>query len=672
MALLLAFALVIPTFGSPAQSGPGVEASSQADALPAKAVAGPALIEKAQSAGSLRVIVKLDVDFQPEGHIISPFAANSQRTRISQAQDRVLKRLDAFQSRPARRFKHIPYFAIQVNADALADLLANPQVVDIVEDVPVPPVLIDSVPLIGADAVWDGGYTGAGQTIAILDTGVDGSHPFLQDKVVREACFSTTYGFLGASTVCPNGLDQQIGAGAAVPCGVDGCYHGTHVAGIAAGSGDTFSGVAPDATLIAVQVFSRFDGSICGPSPGDSPCVLSFTSDQMAALDWVYDQRVSFSIASVNMSLGGDRFTAACDSDSRKPAIDNLVSVGIATTIASGNEYYVDALGAPACISSAISVGATSKSDSVASFSNVSSLLDVFAPGVSIYSSMPGAGYAYLSGTSMAAPHVAGAWALLKSADPGASVAQVLDSLTSTGPLIADNRTGGTVTKPRIQLDAALDVLVPPATETPTATSTETATPSVTPTATSTPTSTPSATFTPTATPTSTFTPTLTPTDTPTATPTSTHTSTLTPTSTDTPTLPPTETPTLTPTSTDTPTLTPTDTPTAAPTDTPTATPTRTPTATSSHTPTASPTSTTTDTPLPTATPTATHTPSSTPVKEDLNLDGRVNVLDVQLCVNVFLGIQTDPDIVARADVNGDSAVNVLDVQRIVNTFLAG
>jgi len=59
-------------------------------------------------------------------------------------------------------------------------------------------------------------------------------------------------------------------------------------------------------------------------------------------------------------------------------------------------------------------------------------------------------------------------------------------------------------------------------------------------------------------------------------------------------------------------------------------------------------------------------------VKEDLNLDGRVNVLDVQLCVNVFLGIQTDPDIVARADVNGDSAVNVLDVQRIVNTFLAG
>jgi subtilisin len=692
MALLLAFALAIPTFGSQAKSGLPAEASSQTGALQARVVAGPSLVEKAQTEGSLRVIVKLDVDFQPEGHIISPFAATSQRTRIAQAQDRVLKRLEAFQSRPARRFKHIPYVALQVNADALADLLANPQVLDIVEDVPVPPVLFDSVPLIGAYDVWDTGFTGAGQTIAILDTGVDGSHPFLQDKVVSEACFSTNYAAPGATTVCPNGLELQIGAGAAAPCGVDGCYHGTHVAGIAAGNGDDLWGVAPDATLIAVQVFSRFDGSICGPSPGDSPCLLSFTSDQMAALDWVYDQRGSFSIASVNMSLGGGRFTAACDTDSRKPAIDNLVSVGIATTIASGNEYYVDALGAPACISSAISVGATTKGDSIASFSNVSSLLDLFAPGESIYSSMPGAGYAYLSGTSMAAPHVAGAWALLMSADPGASVTEVLEALTGTGLLITDTRTGGSVTKPRIQVDDALDVLVPPVTDTPTATSTQTATPSATATMTSTSSSTPTATFTPTATPTPTLTPTatstptatpaptLTPTatPTPTLTPTATSTPTATPTSTFTPTPTPTDTPTATPTSTHTSTPTSTQTPTLAPTDTPTeastdtSTPTETSTATPSSSATPSPTSTATDTPAPSATPTTTQTPSATPVKEDINLDGRVNVLDVQLCVNVFLGTQTDPDIVARADVNGDNAVNVLDVQLIVNKFLAG
>jgi subtilisin family serine protease len=671
VALLLALAFLVPPFGPPL--GPIAHAGnpSQFDARPAKAVIGPALLEKAQSTGSIRVIVKLDVDFMPEGHIFSPFAANSQRNRIAQAQDRVLKRLDAFQSRPARRFKHIPYFAVQVNAEALADLLANPLVLDIVEDVPVPAVLRDSVPLIGADDLWLSGYTGAGQTVAILDTGVDGSHPFLQ------ACFSTTYAPSGASTVCPNGLEQQIGTGAGVPCSVNGCYHGTHVAGIAAGKGDDFSGVAPDATLIAVQVFSRFDGINCGPDPGDSPCALSYTSDQMAALDWVYDQRSSFSIAAVNMSLGGGRFTAACDNDTRKPSIDNLLSVGIATTIASGNEYYYDALAAPACISSAISVGATSKSDVAADFSNVSNLLDLFAPGVSIYSSMPGTGYTYLQGTSMAAPHVAGAWALLKSADPSAGVAQVLNALTSTGPLIVDNWGGSPVTKPRIQVDAALDVLVPPTTDTPTVTSTATPTASLTPTATSTPTSTPTSTAS------STFTPTFTPTST--STPSSTPTLTFTPT----PTPTPTSTPSSTPTSTFTPTLTPTATPTSAPTETPTATPTGSPTPTPTDTLTPSPTATTTETPPPTATPsstptstslptetatstpTATQTPSGT-IEEDLNLDGRVNVLDVQLCVNVFLGIQTDPTIVARADVNGDGAVNVLDVQRIVNKFLAG
>jgi subtilisin len=661
---LIAFVLVSPSFGSPAGPSPQGFGASQVGAESLKAVVGQALLREAQSAGSLRVIVKLDVNFTPEGRMIGPFAATSQRSRIAQAQDQVLKRLEAFQSRPARRFKHIPYLAMQVDADALADLLANPQVLDITEDVPVPAVLFDSVPLIGANDVWDSGYTGAGQTVAILDTGVDGSHPFLKGKVVSEACFSTTYGAAGATTVCPNGLDEMIGAGAAVPCSVNGCYHGTHVAGIAAGKGEAFSGVAPDATIIAVQIFSRFVGSNCGSNPSDSPCALSYTSDQMAALDWVYDQRASFSVAAVNMSLGAGRFTSACDTDSRKPAIDNLVSVGIATTIASGNEYYYGALAAPACISSAISVGATSKSDQAADFSNVSNLLDLFAPGVSIYSSVPGSSYTYLSGTSMAAPHVAGAWALLKSADPSASVAQVLNALTSTGRLIVDSWGASPVTKPRIQVDAALDVLIPPATATgtPTATATPTGTPTPTrtPTATRTPTMTPTPTSTPTTTPTSTFTPT------PTATPT--YTPTLAPTNTPTPTATATYTPTLTSTPRPTETSTSTQTPTAS--DTPVPSPTNTPSDTPAPTATLAPTSTPSETPM--ATPTMTVTPSPTAKKEDVNLDGRVNVLDVQLCVNVFLGLQTDPGIVARADVNGDGAVNVLDVQRIVNVFLAG
>lgn len=158
------------------------------------------------------------------------------------------------------------------------------------------------------------------------------------------------------------------------------------------------------------------------------------------------------------------------------------------------------------------------------------------------------------------------------------------------------------------------------------------------------PTATPTATFTPSATPTATHTPTDTPT------PTSSHTPTM----------------TFTPTNTATPTATDTATATATDTSTPTAT------YTPTMTPTASDTPTPTDTSTPTATPTDTNTPTatSTPQPGDLNLDGSINVLDVQLCVNVFLGTETDPGIVARANVNGDAGVDVLDVQLIVNLFL--
>lgn len=202
----------------------------------------------------------------------------------------------------------------------------------------------------------------------------------------------------------------------------------------------------------------------------------------------------------------------------------------------------------------------------------------------------------------------------------------------------------------------------PTETPTPTATHTPTDTPTPTDTATATPTHTATATPTDTPSPTSTLTPTLTPT--PSDTPTATATDTATATATDTPTATATHTPTVTPTSTDTPTPTDTSTPTA------TLTPSLTPTAT--DTPTQTPTATSTDTPTPTDTPTLTNTPTatSTPQPGDVNLDGSVNVLDVQLCVNVFLGTETDPGIMARANVNGDAGVDVLDVQLIVNLFL--
>jgi hypothetical protein len=127
-----------------------------------------------------------------------------------------------------------------------------------------------------------------------------------------------------------------------------------------------------------------------------------------------------------------------------------------------------------------------------------------------------------------------------------------------------------------------------------------------------------------------------------------------------------TPTPSPTPTRTATPTVTATASPTATATPTLTVTPSPSPTATPTPTPGATPTHTASPTPLPSATPTG------PPTLADINLDGRVDVLDAQLCINVFLGSETRPEFRARADQNGDGRVDVLDVQRVVNAFLSG
>lgn len=166
---------------------------------------------------------------------------------------------------------------------------------------------------------------------------------------------------------------------------------------------------------------------------------------------------------------------------------------------------------------------------------------------------------------------------------------------------------------------------------------------------------------------------------TPTPSPTSTLHPSITPTVTPTPSRTPTASPTpsATPTSSRTPTVTPTLTYTATSTPTPTKTPsaTATPPPTATSLPTHTPTPTNTATPPPTNTSTATPPPTNTATPgspADLNQDGQVNVLDAQLCINVFLGTENDPLIVARADQNGDGAVNVLDVQLVVNAVLSG
>jgi len=417
---------------------------------------------QARSHGVARVIVGLDVGFTPEPSL-GRSAVQSQRASIARAQSTVLARVRRAKAESVRRFNSIPFLAIEVDEADLQTLAASQEVTDIQIDGVAAPTLAESTPLIGATKAWAAGYTGAGWTVGLIDTGVDSSHPFLAGKVVSEACYSSTVDGR-SNTMCPGGTTAGLLPGSGGPCLLPGCEHGTHVAGIAAGKGTAFSGVAPDANIISMQVFSAFNTiDDCGTRP--LPCLLSYSSDQILGLERIYELRSSYYIAAVNMSLGGGLFSSPCDTDAMKTVIDQLRTAGIATVIASGNDGSVTELSSPACISSSVSVASTTDGsfkplDQVSLFSNTNRYLSLLAPGETILSSVPGGGFLNLSGTSMAAPHVAGAWALMKSKRPSASVTEILNALIATGTPITDPGSG--LVLPRINVGAALATLPSP------------------------------------------------------------------------------------------------------------------------------------------------------------------------------------------------------------------
>ena len=395
--------------------------------------------------GTVRVIVGLQTRFTPEG-ALGDEAVKLQRGAIDVAREQLVRSLDGTKHEVVNTFETVPSVALELDQDALTALERSGQAASIAEDELSDPELLQSTSIVEATEAETLGRDGSGQHVAILDTGVDKAHSFLAGKVVSEACFS--------AGDCPGGVSSSTATGSGVPCtySTGDCQHGTHVAGIAAGSGTAFDGVAQAAGVIAINVFSRFDGAAdCAPRP--SPCARSFTSDQIKGLERVIKLRSTLRIAAVNMSLGGGQHTSNCDTDSRKPVIDNLRSTGIATVISSGNSGFSNAVGAPACISSAITVGSTTKGDAVSGFSNSASMVELLAPGTGINSSVPGGGFAPKDGTSMAAPHVTGAWAVLKELAPGASVPTVLGHLQTTGKPITDPDNG--ISKPRIRVLSA-------------------------------------------------------------------------------------------------------------------------------------------------------------------------------------------------------------------------
>ncbi|TLF68621.1 peptidase S8 [Nonomuraea sp. KC401] len=376
-----------------------------------------------------------------------------------------------FAAPPAAVAGALNFFVYRGTRAELEKLAAQTAVVSIRKDKLNKPSLVESIPLIGADRAHADGTTGNRTAVAILDTGIDTDHPAFGDRIVSEACFSATDPVDGSTPLCPNGTESQAGPGAAsaesAACTKDApqpqyglCYHGTHVAGIAAGQRTAdfaADGVAPKALIVPVQVFSRFDNSpYCSGRP---VCILAYDSSILTGMAYAELLTSQYKLASVNLSLGGGEYTTACDTGDGadfKAEVDKLLAKGVATVVASGNAGLDASVSWPACVSNTVAVGATDKQDAVAAFSNRGTLLDVYAPGVSITGAIAGNAYATLSGTSMAAPHVAGAFALLREKRRNAPVDGLLATLQRTGKPITYESAGTEVTTPRIDVWAAL------------------------------------------------------------------------------------------------------------------------------------------------------------------------------------------------------------------------
>jgi len=273
----------------------------------------------------------------------------------------------------------------------------------------VSPMLSDSARLINATSLWALGINGSGIVIAVVDTGINWNHTSLDDLDDIPA------------TVDPKVI-ANVSFVPGVPTGFDDHGHGTHVAGIAAGTGGpshTYMGVAPGAQLYAVKVLD---------STGSGQW-----SWVVAGIEWSIENDADI----ITMSLGGWGYPY----DPVSMASDAAVDAGIVVTVAAGNTPHYGGILSPGLATKVITVGATTKDDAIASFSSKGPNTydyrgdpDVVAPGVGIMSADAWnmAGYVPMSGTSMATPHVAGGAALLLEAFVNATPNLVASALMAS------------------------------------------------------------------------------------------------------------------------------------------------------------------------------------------------------------------------------------------------
>lgn len=404
-----------------------------ATAQPPVGKLGPGIVSQLNGTGEAEVFVMLREPPRAEGG-----GVQARRRAIRTLRAAVLSSCPPHAMHVRQQFSTVSGFTASVTAGGLATLLAHPAVLRVDPMMYGSGALAQSVPQIRADAVHRRDDVGQNVTVAVLDTGVEATHPDLAGSIVAEQCFCN-------GNCCPNGASRQSGPGSAFTNFV----HGIHVTGIIVSKGIVAPvGVAPGAKVVAVKVLNDQNrGSL---------------ADWIAALDWIATERAD--VQAINMSLVSDSvYPGQCDDASAvnmafAQVLNVLRARGTLTFVAAGNGGQTDAMGAPACIGAAVSVGAVTKGDEIWMSTDRDATLDVLAPGVAIVSTGPQGSTATLTGTSMAAPHVTGTAALMLAMNPGLGADQLESALKGTRRLVVDARNG--LSFPRVNALSALNVVL--------------------------------------------------------------------------------------------------------------------------------------------------------------------------------------------------------------------
>jgi subtilisin family serine protease len=401
-----------------------------------------------------RVIVNLHTS--PHTDHLSAEGLTSMQQRVQAAQDAILQTRQRGMLTLLNRYQNIFSFSALANREAIFELAAMAHV-EFIESVPIMQKMDEqSHALTGVDQVHAAGFTGRGVTIAMIDDGIDASHPaFGGDTAWPNDKIIGGYDFADDDSDPRNDCAQQS--------------HGTAVAGIAAGNGGGVLGTAPDAHIVLLKIQSAQQ---CGGEVLDG--------DLIGALDWILTHREQFGIDIISMSLGGQVFSSASVCNNAILAIRQLIDLahdaGLIIFAAAGNEAQSSAIAQPACMSNVISVGAVYDAnlgpthfatcndavtgpDRVTCYSNSSNFLDILAPAhCATTASTTHERETCFGGTSASTPFAAGVAAtLLEAAKTPLTNDSMRHLLVSSGVADFDDKSGLFI--PRLDAQAAHDAL---------------------------------------------------------------------------------------------------------------------------------------------------------------------------------------------------------------------